>query len=320
MTLRIGFIGAGGIARTHLKHVGKSEVASVAAVCDIDRAAADAGATRYGARPYTDHIAMLDSERLDAVFISVPPFAHGTVERDVAERNIPLLVEKPLGLDMPSVEDTAAFIRSRGVLNGTGYCLRYWDIVQQAKAYLADRRVAMMTGYYCTRFVPTPWWREMRKSGGQLVEQTTHIVDLMRYLGGEVESVHAVMNLVCSQDIDGLDIPDVGAVNFRFANGAVGHVHTTFLQPDHRSGVEIYGRGFRVTIDGGTLTIVEKEQTVIRKSANDFYKTQDLAFLEAVRTGDRSRVLAPYDEAARTLAVTLAANESARTGQPVRLG
>lgn len=319
MTLNIGFIGVGGIAQEHLNNVSKSDFARVTAVCDIQENAAAASAAKYGARPYTDYAQMLDQNVLDAVFVCVPPFAHAGLEKDIIDRNIALFVEKPVGLDMASVTETANFIHAKGIINGTGYCLRYWSIVQQAKEYLADKRIALVVGYYCTKFVATPWWRELEKSGGQLVEQTTHIVDLIRYLGGEVDSVHAYMNLVSSQHIENLDIPDVGVVNLRFGNGALGHVHTTFLQPDHRSGVEILGEGFRVTVDGGVLTIVEKEQTVIKHASDNFYETQDRAFLEAVRTGNQSLVLAPYDEGARTLAVTLAANESATTLKPVQL-
>lgn len=320
MKLKIGFIGVGGIAQDHLKHVHQSGTAEVTAVCDISQKAVDASASQYQAKAYSSHNEMLDAQSLDAVFICVPPFAHSTIERDVTDRGIHLLVEKPVGLDMQEVQKTATIIRKNGVINSTGYCLRYWDIVQEAKVYLADKAIAMLVGYYSTKFVTAPWWRQMSKSGGQLVEQTTHIVDLLRYLShSEVVTVHALMSLMCSQDIEDLDIPDVGVVNLQFASGAVGHVHTTFTQPDHRSGVEIYGRDFRVTIDGGTLTIVERGQTILKKSANDFYHTQDTAFLEAIRTSDRSGILAPYDEAVRTLEVTLAANESAHTGQVVRL-
>jgi predicted dehydrogenase len=319
LTLRIGFIGVGGIAQAHLKNVKESGIADVIAVSDINEQAATSSAEKYGAVAYTDSIKMLDSEKLDAVFVCVPPFAHGVIEEEVVKRGIHIFVEKPLGLDLAVVQAKADVIRQSGVISGTGYCLRYWDIAQEAKAYLADKQVALVDGYYCTSFVPTPWWRVMEKSGGQLVEQTTHIVDLLRYLGGEVTSVQAFMSLVASKDIEHLDIYDVGTVNVAFKDGGVGHVRTTFLQPDHRSGLEVMGNGFRLTVDGGTLTIVEKEKTVIKKSNVDFYKEQDLAFLQALETGDRSLILVPYDEALKTLAVTLAANESAQTGETVQL-
>ncbi len=320
MSLKIGFIGVGGIAQAHLLNVSQSDGAIVTAVCDIDETVVNTVAKKYEATAYVNYIQMLEQEQLDAVFVCVPPFAHADIEELAANKNLAVFIEKPLGLEMTSVERKWEAIRGAGIVNGTGYCLRYWDIVQQAKDYLAGKQIAMIVGYYATRFVQTSWWREMNKSGGQLVEQTTHIVDLMRYLsGGEIEAVQAFMNLVAMEEVEGLDIPDVGTVNFKFSTGAVGHVHTTFLQPDHRSGVEILGPDYRLTIDASTLTIVEKDQTIIRRSANNFYETQDLDFLEAVRTGDRTRVLAPYNDAMRTLEVTLAANKSSKTGQVINL-
>ncbi len=319
MALRVGFIGAGQIAQVHLKNVQESGLAEVVAVSDIDEQAASVSAKKFGAIPYFDNVKMLDSEKLDAVFICIPPYNHGQIEEEIVKREINMLVEKPLGLDMETVQKKAELIRGSGIIVSTGYCLRYWDIVQEAKQYLEGKRAALVNAYYDTRFVSTPWWRQMDKSGGQLVEQTTHIVDLVRYLVGEVTSVHAHMRLVDSSDIEDLDIYDVGAVNIEFSNGAIGQVRTTFLQPDHRSGAEIMGKGFRVTVDGGTLTIVDHDGTTTKKSSVDFYREQDVAFLNAVQTGDRSLILAPYDEAAKTLAVTLAANQSAKTGQVVEL-
>ncbi|MCL6442905.1 MAG: Gfo/Idh/MocA family oxidoreductase [Alicyclobacillus sp.] len=319
MTLRVGFVGTGGIAQAHLANVKQSPLAEIVAVCDIDESRAKAAAQKFGGLAYTDAEKMFAQEHLDAVFLSVPPFAHGDLEEHAATRGIHMLVEKPLGLDMERVRAKARVIQETGIITATGYCLRYLDTVQAAREYLADKPVCLVQGYYLTSFVATPWWRFMAKSGGQLVEQTTHTVDLVRYLAGEVSAVQAFMNLCAATDIEGLDIYDVGSVNLQFTSGAVGHVETTFLQPDHRSGVELMGRDFRVHIDGTKLTIVEKGQTVIKTSSVDFYKAQDEAFLKAVQTGDRNLVLAPYEEALRTLEVTLAANRSAETGEIVRL-
>lgn len=319
MTTRIGFIGVGGIAQVHLKNLQLSETAELVAVCDVNAEASNRAVEKFGGVAYTDFNQMISNELLDALFVCVPPFAHGDIEEKAAARSVHLFIEKPLGLDMDRVREKARIIAESGIITGTGYCLRYLDIVQEAKTYLQDRTIAMINGYYLTRFVTTPWWRVMAKSGGQLVEQTTHTVDLMRYFAGDVKSVYANMSLHLSQDIEGLDIYDVGSINLSFTSGVVGHVATTFIQPDHRSGVEILGRDFRVHIDGSTLTIIDHEKTITKKTKHDFYKEQDLAFLDAIRTGDRSKILAPYEEGMKTLAVTLAANESAATASPIVL-
>ncbi len=319
MKVRVGFIGAGGIAGVHMKNIFGNEQAELVAVCDIVEENARKNAQAYNAVPYTNVDEMLEKEKLDAVFICVPPFAHGDYEEKAAAKGIHLFVEKPLGLDMNTVRNKARVIEESGVMAGTGYCLRYLDTVAKAKEYLRDKEIAMVRAYYLTSFVQTPWWRDMAKSGGQLVEQTTHTVDLVRYLAGNINKVYATMDLRVMNDIPGVNIPDVGCVNVVFDSGAIGHIDTTFIQPDHRSGVELLGRDFRVWIDGTSLTITDKEKTVTYRSHVDFYKEQDDAFIQAVASGDRARILAPYEEGMRTLEVTLAANESAKTGVPVTL-
>ncbi|WP_134682610.1 Gfo/Idh/MocA family protein [Brevibacillus migulae] len=319
MKVRVGFVGAGGIAKVHMKLLAENENVRLTAVTDVASSAADHAASLYGMKPYADYREMLEQESIDALFICVPPFAHGQLELDALERGIHLFVEKPVGLDMDTVNRIAEKISESQVITSTGYCLRYQEGIAQAKEYLQDKTIAMVRGHYLTRFVETPWWREQEKSGGQLVEQATHTLDLIRYLAGDIRNVYAHMALRVFHDVPGLDIPDVGSINLLMESGAVGHLDTSFTQLDHRTGIEILGRDFRVEISGGTVAIVEKERTIIYKSTTDMYKAQDDAFIQAVLTGNRGLVLAPYEEAAKTLQVTLAANESALSDRVVHV-
>lgn len=318
MSVRVGIVGVGGIGSEHVKNLHADEQAELAAVCDLVRENAERVSAATGAAVYTDYDEMLDREKLDALFLCVPPFAHGEMEEKAAARGIHLFVEKPVGLDMDTVNRKAEAMRASGIIVGTGYCLRYLDTVARAKEYLQDKKIAMARAHRFGGFVPVLWWRDIAKSGGQLVEQTTHNLDLLRYLAGEVTRVSADMALTVMDDIPGITIPDVYSVNLRFASGAVGHLDTSFVdQPDGRSSLEIIGRGFRLTLDGTTLTIREKDRTLAFESRVNFLEAQDRAFVEAVRTGDRSLILAPYEEAAKTLAVSLGAHASADTGAAV---
>ncbi|GIP37169.1 hypothetical protein J31TS4_04490 [Paenibacillus sp. J31TS4] len=318
--VRVGVVGAGGIAAEHFKHIAANEQAEFVAVCDIVLQNAEAASARYGAAAYTDVTAMLDRERLDALFVCVPPFAHGDIEEQAARRGVHLLVEKPLGLDLEEVRRKAAVIREAGILAGSGYCLRYLESVQRAKRYLADKEIAMVRAFRFGGLPPTPWFADMAKSGGQLVEQTTHNLDLMLYLAGGVRRISADMALLLHKDVAGMTIPDVTSVNVVFDSGAIGHLDTAVIpQPDGRSSLEVLGRNFRLTIEGTSLTIAEPGTTTTWRGPGDFYRAQDDAFLQAVQTGDAGLILAPYEEALRTLEVTLAANASAASGIPVLL-
>lgn len=317
--VRVGFVGAGGIADVHLQHVGKNEQAEITAICDIHAETAIEKAKTYNAMAYANVDDMLDEESIDALFISVPPFAHADIEEKAASKGIHLMVEKPLGLDYQTVLRKSEVINQSGIICGVGYCLRYWDTVAKAKEYLEGKKPAMVRGHYLSSFVPTYWYREWNKSGGQLVEQSTHIVDLARYLGGEIDQVYANMSLQVHRDVANISIPDVTSVNFVYDSGAVGHIDSTFAQFDHRMGIEVMGEDFRVVIDGGNLTIVEKGSTEYFKSEVDFYQEQDRVFIEAVAKRKQDLLLSSFEDGLKTLAVTLAANQSYKTGLPVKI-
>lgn len=319
--LQVGFIGLGEIAKEHLRIVSEFPNARIAAVCDIVRGNAERAAELYGAKAYTDFDSLLELEKLDALFVCVPQFARAEIEEKAALRGIHLFVEKPLGIDMETVKKKAEVLLKSGVIVSTGYCLRYLDVLEIAKKYLSGKQIAMVRASRFDSLYGPLWWRDLSKSGGQLVDQVTHNIDMMLYLAGRIKKVSADMALTIMKDVPGTTAPDVSSVNFVFESGAVGHLDASFIpQPDYRSSLEIMGNNFRVTLDGiSTLTIMEKDQTIIHKSNTAFYKEQDEAFLNAILTGDRSLILAPYEEAMKTLEVTLAANESAQTGLSVFL-
>lgn len=317
--VKVGFIGGGGIASIHLKNLAKDDRVEIISICDIVKENAEKTASKYNAKAYTNAEEMLEKESVDALFLCVPPFAHGDIEEKAAQKGIHLMVEKPLGLDVDTARYKLKVIQESGIICASGYCLRYLDTVKKAKEYLKDKQIAMIRGHYITSFVPTPWYREMNKSGGQLVEQATHTMDLIRYLGGEINQVYANMNLQVLKDIENIDIPDATSVNFTLNSGAVGHLDCSFTQTDHRMGVELLGKDFRVVIDGVNLTIVEKDSTITYPSKVDFYEEQDKAFIEAVLTGNRAVILSNYESGLNALEVTLAANKSQELGKPIPL-
>jgi predicted dehydrogenase len=320
MSIRIAFVGVGGIAQTHLKALSANPDAELVAACDVRPDRAEAAAEQFGMAAYTDVDQMLDQEKPDALFLCVPPFAHGNLEEKAAWRGIHLFVEKPLGLDMAVIRAKASVIREAGILAAAGYCLRYQDLAQKAKAYLRDKPIAMVRAHYMCGFAETPWWRDLSLSGGQLVEQATHTVDMTRYLAGDVESVYARMGFGQLEDKQGATIPSVTTVSLRYSTGAIGNIDTTCIQSDWRSGVEVFGRDYRLTLAGRTLTILEGSETQTYQSETaSYFKVQDDAFVEAVRSGDWSGIRSTYEDALETAEVTLAAHESAVSGKPVTI-
>src|SRR3954453_437427 len=189
---RVGFIGCGGVAQGHLRALQEHPHARVAAVCDVNASAAERAAERFGGEPYTDYRSLLARDGLDAAYLCLPPFAHGEIDLAVIERGLPFLVQKPVALDLETARQIADAARRKDLTTCVGYQLRYFGAADAAREALAGRTVGLANGYYwCGVGRGTGHWLVQRaKSGGQLVEQATHTLDMLRYLVGEIRSVY----------------------------------------------------------------------------------------------------------------------------------
>jgi predicted dehydrogenase len=316
-TVRVGFIGCGGIAQGHLRALHEHPHATVVAVCDVNRPAAERAAERFEAQIYTDYRAMLARDDLDAAYLCLPPFAHGDIDLAVVERGLPFLVQKPVALDLATARQIGTAARQKNLITCVGYQLRYFGAADAAREALAGHTVGLANGYYwCGVGRGTGHWLVQReKSGGQLVEQATHTLDMLRYLVGEIRSIYA---LQARRVLDEIDCPDVNALAIQFENGAVGTFSATWVLGTsdwnlaNVCEITYDDARLRWTPGGVTFTEAGKSREEQRPDASI-----DAAFVDAIRSGDRSLIRSDYDDAVRTLAVTLAAGESARTGQPV---
>jgi predicted dehydrogenase len=272
------------------------------------------------AKVYGSSHELVDSGMIDALFICSPQFARDDTEVRAAQKGIHLFVEKPLGLELSQIITKERKIRESGVIHSSGYCLRYLDTVQKAKRYLADKQVDMVLAYRLGGYHIPAWWRQQHLSGGQMVDQTTHQVDLIRYLTGEIDEVYAQFELRSLREDDPqATIYDVGTVGLRLESGAVGNVSNSCIMPRlSRSEVEFAGRNFYVQVNGLMLRILDEREDVTEVSKMDCYLEQDKQFIQAVRSQSQELILGSYTEALRTLAVTLAANESALLRKPMK--
>lgn len=320
--LRIGFIGTGGISRRHFSALARlTDQATVVAVCDIVEerarlAAADAG----GAAIYLSASEMFARERLDAVYVCLPPDAHVDQELLAAERGIHLFVEKPLALDLAKAEAIDRAIRASGVVSAVGYHWRHFSQTRILRERLAEERVGMLLGSFLNLLPGGAWWRVKARSGGQIVEQAVHLFDTARFLLGEVEQVWASYALRGNGDEPGFDQEDVYTVNLRFASGVVGTVNACcLLHRRYQVGLEILCKNRVYRLTERELTIDDAAGLASLPLTNEPGFDENVAFLKAIQTGDRSLIVSDYSDALKTQRLVMAANQSAATAQPVRL-
>jgi len=335
--VRLGFVGTGGRAVGEMLELLRIPEAQLAAFCDIvPEKCAEAlqhvsRALEAGGRPapevpcFTDVRAMLAAVELDGVYVSLPPFAHGPAEHAILDAGRALFVEKPVVLDPVLGREILAHARSAGVVTCVGYQLRYSDTIRRARELLADRVIGMALA---TRFggVPdAPWWGRQDRSGGMLIEMHTHAVDLLRHLVGEVETAYAQADTRLLTDRPGFDIADVNAATLRFANGAVGVLANSCalvneLRLPGAGGTHILAQGLTLSLSGHPTASFEGGRSEALPGDGGSDHRLNAAFVHALATGDRSRILSDYADGLATFEVTHACHRSALEGLPRRVG
>ncbi|HET6383897.1 MAG TPA: Gfo/Idh/MocA family oxidoreductase [Armatimonadota bacterium] len=318
--VRVAFVGAGGIAAYHLANLARIPEAEVVAICDLVPEAIDraiervaSGGQELAPTPFADYHEMLDRQEMDALYVCVPPFAHEDAELLAARRGVHLFVEKPVALNLDKALEILAAVRKAGIIASTGYLLRYWESTQAARRFLSGRDISLVA---CDRWSGIPggpgyWWRDVKCSGGQLHEMTTHQVDLMRYLAGEIVRVDCRHSKGVLRDQANLTVPDSQIALLEFASGAIGYVSNSCVltRGGHQSRLAFVLRD--CVLGWGETLSLNPETVCLLPEYPEGALNIDEAFIGAIVGSRPELVYSPYDEAVRTLAVTVAARESA---------
>ena len=218
---------------------------------------------------------------------------------------------------------TKAALDKSGAYSCVGYQLRYNANADALRAFLRGKRVGMAVSERWGGIAggPTHWWRVMDKSGGMLHEQATHQLDLLRYFAGDIVEVHKLESAVINMDQENHTIPDCEVVLLQYANGAVGYITTTssLINGGGGSRIELLVEGhLRIQYSDGAKVLPDGA-AVITPSTEPVPASIDDAFVQAILTKNPSLVRSDYTDGLKTCVITVAANESARTGRAVRV-
>jgi predicted dehydrogenase len=320
--LRVGMLGCGGIGVRHAQSVAAlTDCMELVACCGRDLARTQLFANEHGGSAYTDIDTMLDAAKLDLVIVTVPPYARsGEVER-IAQAGVNLLVEKPIALDQNAADAMVTAVEAAGVTAAIGFMYRHGQAIKTWDA-MDTGRVGMMTGAFHCNHLHAHWWREEAKSGGQILEQLLHLIDLVRHFMGEPDFVTARRARLFHAE-PGYDVEDVSAMIFGWDDGRIatlnanniaipGVWHKEWALFAERATGRFSGWNDAVlTRTSGTVT----SDTIAGGRSPFDAQLADLA--DAIATGRAPRV--PLREGAATLRLALAARQSADERREIRL-
>lgn len=326
--MRVGIAGAGLMGVTHAA-AWATTGATIAGIIAGSSDEAERLAAQYGAAVYPSYAAMLDD--VEIVDICTPTHLHHQMVLAAAAAGRQIICEKPLARTVEQGREMIAACARAGVQLYVAQVVRFFPEYARAKALVdggAVGRPAVLRlhrGSFRPRRPEGNWFLDEEKSGGIILDMMIHDFDYARWVAGEVETVFArqVGRAEPAAPVD------YAMAILSHAGGAISHISGAWAYPPptFRTKLEIAGDGGLITHDSADSAPIELLVGGTAEGGNvglpasplaeSPYATQIKELYAAIARGTNPRV-GPTDGLA-AVQIALAALESARTGDPVRL-
>jgi UDP-N-acetyl-2-amino-2-deoxyglucuronate dehydrogenase len=236
---KVAVIGCGRIAGHNCRAIVGTEGLELAAVCDLEIEKANVYRDEFGVPAFTNYHAMLtEIVDIDVVAIITPSGMHFEHSLDVLKiYKKHIIVEKPTFMKPSQLNKAYSVAEKLGLKIFPVFQNRHNQAVQRVKkalmqGELGEIRVIGVRVRWCRpqRYYDMAAWRgTLSHDGGALTNQGIHHVDLLRYLGGEVNKVNATMRTLGAN----IEVEDTIVSSFTYENKAVGSLEvTTAARPD----------------------------------------------------------------------------------------
>lgn len=336
--VRVGIIGCGTIAYwAHFRTLQRLKGATLAAAADSDPDARTRAARLVHCPVHSKSAEVLLSD-VDAVIISVPNYLHAELAIAAALAGKHVYIEKPLATTGDEARAVLEVVARSGVIATVGFNYRHHPAHQRARVLLKEGRIGKVRAVqtaFCESLVldAIPEWKRRRESGGGAVlDFASHHIDLLRwFLDDEVAIVgaciasnrteHDSATLALTMR-SGIDVQmfvsfRAGPADFLEFIGDRGtlrvdrHALAPTLRVARRFGYGVRSSRNPPTVEGAALWLRRLAQPSYQPS----FRRAIAAFVQ--RIGGRSVPMATIEDGARSLAVVLAAEESARRNAAV---
>lgn len=327
--LRVGMIGAGGIARTHAANLRQIDGVEIAAVMDPLQERAETLAAEYGARAFADLEPLLDD--VDAVFVCSPPTFHRAQVEAAAAVGKHVYLEKPIATTLADGRAIGAALASSHARSMVGFNNRFRPAFRRWRdlaAELGPPRSAWILRMAPSTPAPNANWRTTPGLlCGITIESASHDIDLVRWALGEVTTVVGITSSSLPE-LEGFD--DTLNAVLRLGDGSA-----VTLSISWSSAVSLSSRGF--VSAGGAACLVGPDMWTVTElrwagsgeletvepidaaeGADLGYRAASEHFIACLRE-ERDPEATVHDGLA-ALEVSLALRKASMSGRTVRLG
>ena len=225
----------------------------------------------------------------DAVYICTPTSSHIAVYNEIKNfGKFNLFIEKPLSNDLQGCEDLIFNQKKIGMKTVVGYMQRHNPILIRVKELLDGGNIGRLLniraecGFYLPFWHPWEDYRDFymswKQGGGGVVLDTSHEIDYMCWLAGEIDQVKGSYGTISDLEITS---DDFASAIFKFKNNIFGELHLDLLQPQPSRYVKLIGtKGVLIgdlinkNVKFNTIENAEWQEEKIKFDMDDIYLSE----------------------------------------------
>ncbi|MBN1810046.1 MAG: Gfo/Idh/MocA family oxidoreductase [Planctomycetes bacterium] len=344
--VRIGIVGAGGIARSHAKAIADTPGAKLTAISDVSPKAAKAASEEFGVPGFINHKEMYKSGLVDAVTICTPHWFHPQLSVDASRAGLHVLTEKPMAVTAEGCDRMIAAARKARKILQVVYQRRYMPVVRKFHEMVAGGalgkvyRVMMKSPWFRSNgYYASAGWRGTWKGegGGVLMNQGPHPIDEMLYVAG-IDPVRIMAVTETTPLHPKIEVEDRASALLWFKGGAIGYMYVSTTDGTGGEFLEVAGDKGTLLLQGNKLLFSKLDVPIskfVQKKemwCSPTYKVKDITpkpgksspsshtplmrdFVKCILKGGKPVVTG--EEGLRSVEVINGALLSGHTGKPV---
>ena len=323
--MKVSVVGLGKMGLLHSAIVNSLPDTSVTSVCERDLFLSTTAKAFLpkSVSIYRDVRKMISDEDPDAAFVTTPIDTHVSVIDELlkAKKDLSIFAEKPLAASYEQAKAACEAARASRGIQMVGFQRRHSPVFRKAHELIMSKAVGDPIFFRASCLSSDVLregraWRSKKASGGVLLDLAPHLLDVLLWFFGEPASVLAVKKRVYSSEVE-----DYVHAVFSYESGLQGNVDICWSASNYRLPevlLEIHGKDGMLTITDDSVTLAPGKQSdakggrrmyqrqsllspAVFQLADPEYTLEDMAFIDAVRTGNRPE--ATFTEASKVNAL-----------------
>jgi myo-inositol 2-dehydrogenase / D-chiro-inositol 1-dehydrogenase len=327
--LQVGLIGVGRIGLFHARTLQALDGVSSLTVADADAARAQRLAAELGVTAVETPEALVEAG-VDAFVIATATPGHAPLLRLAAAAGLPAFCEKPVALDLATMDGVLGEVERAGILVHIGFQRRFDAGYRAAHEAVASGALGnLLAVRAATHDTPPPTEEFVARSGGIFRDLHIHDFDAVRYVTGqEIVEVYADGAVRQMGWFERHGDVDVAVAVLRLSGGALGILSGTRWDPlGYDVRLEVFGSADSIAVGLDERTPLRSVEPGAAPAGSGYagfvdrfgaaYRSELAGFVDAVRRGGASAC--SLDEARAALVVALAADRSRAERRPVSI-